>query len=83
MLASTLKIRRKEKYYGEEIVSVEEIRELFDKYFGATKVYIHTLDGLEDISVELGQTIALNDYIIDYLESVATVGYKEQVVCDD
>ena len=67
----------------DDVLAMMHMRELFDKYFGATKVYIHTLDGLEDISVELGQTIALNDYIIDYLESVATVGYKEQVVCDD
>ena len=67
----------------DDIFGLIHMKELFDQYFGATKVYIHTLDGLDDVTVELGQTIALNDYTIDYLESIGTVGYKDQVVCDD
>ena len=36
----------------------------------------------DDIAIEIGQTIALNDYIINYIESIGTLGYKEDVLCN-
>jgi len=58
--------------YGQLI----EMKSLFDQHPGTTKVFIHTIDGYNDIAVQCGQTIALNDHIIDYVESVASLSYK-------
>ena len=53
-----------------------ELKSLFDQHPGMTKVYIHTLDGYNDITMECGQMIALNDHIIDYVESIGDLSYK-------
>jgi DNA polymerase III subunit alpha len=53
-----------------------ELKSLFSQHYGATKVFIHTLEGYNDMVIECGQTIALNDHIIDYIESIAELSYK-------
>lgn len=53
-----------------------ELKSLFNQHYGATKVFIHTLEGYNDTTIECGQTIALNDHIIDYVESIAELSYK-------
>ena len=50
---------------------------MFDQFPGMTKVYIHVRDGYDDVSIECGQQISLNDYIINYVESIGKLGYKE------
>ena len=53
-----------------------EMKSLFDQHRGITKVFIHTLEGHNDLTIECGQTIALNDHIINYVESIAELSYK-------
>ena len=67
----------------DDILSLMQLKMIFDQYPGNTKVYIHTIEQNNEISVELGQTIALNDYIINYIESVGILGYKEDALRKD
>ena len=68
----------------DNILGMMELKNLFDQHFGNTKVFIHVMDGYNDITIECGQTIALNDHIINYVESnIGKLGYKPEVVsCD-
>lgn len=52
------------------------MKSVFDQHPGLTKVFIHTINGHNDITIECGQTIALNDHIIDYCESIGRIAYK-------
>ena len=54
-----------------------QLKQMFDQFPGMTKVYIHVRDGYDDVSIECGQQISLNDYIINYVESIGKLGYKE------
>ena len=53
-----------------------QLQSLFNQHPGNTKVFIHTLEGYNDIAIQCKQLIALNDHIIDYAESIATLSYK-------
>jgi DNA polymerase-3 subunit alpha len=61
----------------DDIFSLMQLKGIFDQHYGNTKVFIHVRDGYNDITIECAQTIALNDYIIDFVESVGTLAYKE------
>lgn len=61
----------------DDVFAMMNMRRLFNEHYGSTKVYIHVYEGNNDVVVECGQTIALNDHIIDYIESVGRLGYKE------
>ena len=65
----------------DDIFALMQLKQMFDQCPGITKVYLHVRDGHDDMSIELGQTIALNDYIINYVESIGKLGYKEEVLC--
>lgn len=52
------------------------MKQMFDEHPGITKVTIHTIDGYNDIGIECGQLIALNDRIIEYVESIGELSYK-------
>ena len=68
----------------DNILGMMELKNLFDQHFGNTKVFIHVMDGYNDITIECGQTIALNDHIINYVESnIGKLGYKPEVVSYD
>lgn len=67
---------------ADDIFALMNIKQMFDQFRGVTKVYFHVRDGYDDMTIELGQTIALNDYIINYLESIGTLGYKEEALSD-
>ena len=66
----------------DDIFVMMQLKQMFDQFPGMTKVYIHTRDGYNDVSIELKQTIALNDYIINYIESIGKLGYKEEALND-
>lgn len=53
-----------------------QMKQMFDQHFGTTIVFIHVLDGYNDVTIRLNQTIALNDHIINFVESIGTLAYK-------
>ena len=53
-----------------------ELKSVFDQHPGNTQVFIHTIDGYNDITIKCGRTVALNDHIIDYAESIGQLSYK-------
>lgn len=65
-------IRLDNPTYGQLI----ELQGMFKEHFGSTKVFIHTIDGYNDISIQCGYTISLNDRIINYCESIGQLSYK-------
>ena len=67
----------------DNIFSLMELKRMFDQHFGNTKVFFHILDGYNDITIQCVQTIALNDYIINYIESIGKLGYKEEAITED
>lgn len=64
----------------DNVIGMMNIKSLFDQHFGNTKVFIHVFDGINDVTVQLSQTIALNDHIINAIESIGTLAYKENGV---
>lgn len=60
----------------DDVMSLIQLQSMFNEHFGNTKVYIHIRDGYNDIAIECGQTIALTDHIINFVESVGTLMYK-------
>lgn len=67
----------------DDIFTLMELRRLFDQHYGNTKVFIHVVDGYNDVTIQCGQTIALNDHIINYIESIGKLGYKEEALIED
>lgn len=67
----------------DDIFALMQLKQMFDQFKGTTKVYMHVIDGYNDVTIELGQTIALNDYIIDYIESIGKLSYKEEALDTD
>lgn len=65
----------------DDIFTLINLKQMFNQFFGSTKVFIHVVQDHNDITIELQQTIALNDYIIDYVESIGVLGYKEEAIC--
>lgn len=59
-----------------DVVGMMRLKELFNQHFGNTKVFIHVLDGYNDITIQLAQTIALNDHIINFIEQIGKLAYK-------
>lgn len=66
----------------DNILGMLQLKQMFDQFPGMTKVYIHVRDGYDDVTVEVNQTISLNDYIINYVESIGKLGYKEEALND-
>lgn len=66
----------------DNILGMLQLKQMFDQFSGMTKVYIHIRDGYDDVTIEINQTIALNDYIINYVESIGKLGYKEEALND-
>lgn len=66
----------------DNILGMLQLKQMFDQFPGTTKVYIHIRDGYDDVTIEINQTIALNDYIINYVESIGKLGYKEEALND-
>lgn len=66
----------------DNILGMLQLKQMFDQFPGMTKVYIHIRDGYDDVTIEINQTIALNDYIINYIESIGKLGYKEEALND-
>lgn len=64
----------------DDIVGMMQMKSLFDQHFGNTKVFIHCIDKYNDITIQCGQTIALNDHIINYVESIGQLAYKENAL---
>lgn len=60
----------------DNVVGMMQMKQLFDQHFGNTKVYIHCIDGYNDITIQCAQTIALNDHIINYIDSIGILAYK-------
>lgn len=52
------------------------LKSIFDQHPGNTQVFIHTLDEYNDITIKCGNKVALNDHIIDYVESIGSINYK-------
>lgn len=67
----------------DDVFGLMELKNMFNQHFGNTKVFIHVLDGYNDITIQCGQTIALNDHIINYIESIGRLGYKAEALIDD
>ena len=67
----------------DDIFGLMQLKQMFDQFQGTTKVYIHVRDGYDDVTIEIGQPIALNDYIINYIEQIGKLGYKEEALIDN
>lgn len=52
------------------------LKSMFDEHPGMTKVFIHTMEDYNDITIECNGHIALNDRIIDYCEQIGQIAYK-------
>jgi DNA polymerase-3 subunit alpha len=53
------------------------LKQIFDEHPGVTVVYIHVLDGYDDITIQTARPVALNDRIIDYCASIGwRLSYK-------
>lgn len=52
------------------------LKNMFNEHPGMTKVYIHTTQDYNDITIECDGFIALNDRIIDYCEQIGQIAYK-------
>jgi hypothetical protein len=61
----------------DDIFGMMQLKSLFDQHYGMTKVFIHVRDRYNDVTIECANTIALNDHIIDYVESIGVLAYKE------
>lgn len=61
----------------DDILSLMQLKQMFDEHFGTTKPFIHVIEGNDDVVIECAQTIALNDRIINFVESVGSLGYKD------
>ena len=70
-------------YNPDDIFGMMEMKRIFDQHFGNTKVFIHVIDGYNEITIQLDQTIALNDHIINYVESIGVLGYKPEAITLD
>lgn len=64
----------------DDVVGMLQLKSLFDQHYGNTAVFIHCANGYDDITIRCAQTIALTDHIIDYVESIGTLAYKESGV---
>ena len=53
-----------------------QLKSICNEHPGMTKMFIHILDGYNDITIECTQTIALNDHIIEFAESIGQLSYK-------
>lgn len=67
---------------ADDIFAMMQLKQMFDQFPGITKVFIHVRDGYDDVTVELTHPISLNDYIINYVESIGKLGYKEEALSD-
>lgn len=56
-----------------------ELKSMFMDHPGLTKVFIHIRHGIYDITIQCTGSIALNDRIIDYVDSIGELSYKETV----
>lgn len=61
---------------GVNTLQLVQLKQLFDEHPGLTKVFIHIIDKYDDIAIECGQTIALNDRIINFADSIGVLSYK-------
>jgi DNA polymerase-3 subunit alpha len=61
----------------DDVIGMMQLKALFDQHYGMTKAFIHIRSGYNDITIECVNTIALNDHIIDYTESIGVLTYKE------
>lgn len=64
----------------DDIFSMMGLEDAFSKFPGNTEVFLHVRNGNNDISIKIGQKIALNDYIINMVESMGKLGYKEEAL---
>ena len=53
-----------------------EMQNIFNQHPGMTVVFIPTIAGYKDVTIRVGKPVALNDHIIDYVESIAELSYK-------
>lgn len=62
------------------LIGILQLKQAIDQFPGITKVYLHTILDGDDISIELGQQVALNDYVIGVAEQIGKLGYKEDAM---
>lgn len=65
-------IRLTNPQYGQLV----ELKKILDQHPGMTQVFIHVLEGYNDMTIKVGQTVALVDHIIDYVDSIGDLSYK-------
>lgn len=61
----------------DNIFSLMQLNAIFKQHFGNTKVYFHIIEDNNDITIEYISTISLNDFIIEHIESIGELTYKE------
>lgn len=64
----------------DNMIGILQLKQAIDQFPGITKVYLHTIVDNDDVCIELGQQIALNDYIIGIAEQIGKLGYKEDAM---
>lgn len=60
-----------------DIASLYRLKSMFDEHPGTTTVFIHVESDYNEIVLMCRQPIALNDRIIEFIESVGELAYKE------
>jgi len=60
----------------ENVLQLVQLKSMFDEHPGLTKVYLHVIYGHYSITIACKQTIALNDRIINYADSIGRLTYK-------
>lgn len=64
----------------DDIFAQMKLKQIFDSNFGNTKVFIHIIEEMNDIEIELDQKISLNDYVISNIESMGKLAYKYEAL---
>lgn len=66
------------RMYDCQPMAMLQLKSLFDNHPGATKVYLYIQSGYNEIMIECGQTVALNDVILNYIKDngLGYISYK-------
>jgi DNA polymerase-3 subunit alpha len=53
-----------------------QLKQIFNEHPGISKVYLHVIDGCHDMTIECNQCVAVNDHIIQFVDSIGNLSYK-------
>jgi len=64
------------RLYAPTMLELVTLKQMFDEHPGMTQVFMHIVDGYDDITIQCNGMIALNDRIINYCDTIGKISYK-------